>query len=157
MNITTRTWLTLALLPAIAVAQGKLAAYPAKVTLDSGLDAHRLVVVQTDAQGITTDVTAAAEITFATPGVAEWRDGELLPVGDGESVARIRHGGLTAEVHVAVRDARVDPPVSFRNDVIPVLTRAGCNGGACHGAAAGKNGFGLTLFGYDPRRDLRAL
>src|SRR5579863_3481969 len=31
-------------------------------------------------------------------------------------------------------------PVSFLNDVIPVLTRAGCNAGACHGAAAGKNG-----------------
>ena len=53
--------------------------------------------------------------------------------------------------------AKVAPPVSFRNDVIPVLTRAGCHGGACHGAAAGKNGFGLTLFGYDPAKDLRSL
>src|SRR5690606_30934860 len=47
--------------------------------------------------------------------------------------------------------------VSFRNDVVPVLTRAGCNAGACHGAADGKNGFGLSLFGYDPERDHRAL
>ena len=44
-------------------------------------------------------------------------------------------------------------PVSFRNQVIPVLTKAGCNSGACHGAAAGKNGFGLTLRGYDPLAD----
>ena len=43
--------------------------------------------------------------------------------------------------------------VSFRNQVIPVLTKAGCNSGACHGAAAGKNGFGLTLRGYDPMAD----
>ncbi len=42
---------------------------------------------------------------------------------------------------------------SFRNHVIPVLTRLGCNSGACHGAAAGKNGFKLTLRGYDPELD----
>ncbi len=46
---------------------------------------------------------------------------------------------------------------SFRNHVIPVLTKAGCNSGACHGAAAGKNGFGLTLRGYDPDADYDAL
>ncbi len=47
--------------------------------------------------------------------------------------------------------------VSFRNDVIPILTRAGCNAGSCHGAASGKNGFALSLFGYDPDADFRAL
>ena len=45
------------------------------------------------------------------------------------------------------------PAISFRNHVIPVLTKAGCNSGACHGAAAGKNGFALTLRGYDPAAD----
>lgn len=46
---------------------------------------------------------------------------------------------------------------SFRNHVIPVLTKMGCNSGACHGAAAGKNGFRLTLRGYDPEADYAAL
>jgi hypothetical protein len=46
---------------------------------------------------------------------------------------------------------------SFRNHVIPVLTRLGCNSGACHGAAAGKNGFKLTLRGYDPELDYAVL
>jgi hypothetical protein len=46
---------------------------------------------------------------------------------------------------------------SFRNDVIPVLTKAGCNQGACHGALAGKNGFKLTLRGYDPDVDYDTL
>jgi hypothetical protein len=44
-------------------------------------------------------------------------------------------------------------PVSFRLDVEPVLFRAGCNSGGCHGAAAGKDGFHLSLFGYDPAGD----
>jgi hypothetical protein len=46
---------------------------------------------------------------------------------------------------------------SFRNHVVPVLTKAGCNSGACHGAAAGKNGFALTLRGYDPEADYETL
>lgn len=46
---------------------------------------------------------------------------------------------------------------SFRNHVIPVLTRLGCNSGACHGAAAGKGGFKLTLRGYDPEADFNVL
>lgn len=46
---------------------------------------------------------------------------------------------------------------SFRNHVIPVLTKLGCNSGACHGAAAGKNGFKLTLRGYDPETDYNTL
>jgi hypothetical protein len=49
------------------------------------------------------------------------------------------------------------PVPSFRNHVIPVLTKAGCNQGACHGALAGKNGFKLTLRGYDPEVDYNTL
>src|SRR5437763_17148301 len=46
---------------------------------------------------------------------------------------------------------------NFRKDVMPVLTKAGCNQGACHGALAGKNGFKLTLRGYDPEVDYDTL
>src|SRR5262245_56419682 len=48
-------------------------------------------------------------------------------------------------------------PVDFDTDVLPVLTRAGCNAGACHGAAAGRGGFKLSLFGGDPAADYRAI
>lgn len=46
-----------------------------------------------------------------------------------------------------------DAPVSFRRDVMPVFLRATCNSGGCHGAASGKDGFRLSLFGYDPEGD----
>src|SRR6266404_6602228 len=51
--------------------------------------------------------------------------------------------------------AKIAPtvPVSFRLDVMPVFFRAGCNSGGCHGAAIGKDGFHLSLFGYDPAGD----
>src|SRR5205807_6048692 len=48
-------------------------------------------------------------------------------------------------------------PVSSRHHVVPALTRAGCSAGACHGAPSGKNGFRLSLRGYDPRLDLETL
>jgi hypothetical protein len=48
---------------------------------------------------------------------------------------------------------QLDHPMSFKHDVLPVLTKAGCNTGACHGAAIGRDGFHLSLFGYDPDGD----
>lgn len=46
---------------------------------------------------------------------------------------------------------------SFRQDVMPVFFRAGCNAGSCHGAAKGKDGFMLSLFGYDPAGDYQRI
>src|SRR5438477_5875144 len=48
-------------------------------------------------------------------------------------------------------------PVDFANDVVPLLTRHGCNAGGCHGKAGGQNGFKLSLFGFDPDFDYNAL
>ena len=42
---------------------------------------------------------------------------------------------------------------SFAGDILPVLTKLGCNGGSCHGALNGQSGFKLSLFGYDPEAD----
>src|SRR5205814_10666906 len=47
--------------------------------------------------------------------------------------------------------------VSFRNEVMAVLSRAGCNAGACHGNQNGKNGFKLSLRGEDPDFDFDVL
>ncbi len=57
---------------------------------------------------------------------------------------------------LAVLEAAPDSP-SFRNDVLPILSKAGCNSGPCHGALAGKNGFRLSLRGYDPVSDYFSL
>src|SRR4029453_13138019 len=48
-------------------------------------------------------------------------------------------------------------PVSFRNDVMAVLSKGGCNAGACHGNASGKGGFKLSLRGEEPEADYAAL
>ena len=56
-------------------------------------------------------------------------------------------------VAYATTQAATPAVPSFRQDVMPVFFRAGCNAGACHGAAKGKDGFMLSLFGYDPAGD----
>jgi hypothetical protein len=60
--------------------------------------------------------------------------------------------GLAGTAAPAFAEGATAPP-SFRRDVMPVLFRAGCNSGTCHGSARGKDGFMLSLFGYDPKGD----
>ncbi len=54
---------------------------------------------------------------------------------------------------MTVSNSAVDPPISFRLDVMPVFMKTSCNNGSCHGAARGKDGFRLSLFGFDPAGD----
>jgi len=65
---------------------------------------------------------------------------------------------LAASIPANCGAAPVDEAaVSFRHDVMPILSKAGCNGGGCHGALAGKGGFRLSLFGYNPEADHLAI
>src|SRR5215208_6451590 len=61
--------------------------------------------------------------------------------------------GQTVKIPVKVAKAKEDRPISFKQDVMPIFLRAGCNQGGCHGAARGKDGFRLSLFGFDADGD----
>src|SRR5271168_4462414 len=63
---------------------------------------------------------------------------------------------LTATSAMALSAQTVDK-VTFLRDVAPILNKVGCTSGTCHGAAKGKNGFKLSLRGYDPEFDYQAL
>ena len=65
--------------------------------------------------------------------------------------ARNYRGAIAVVLFAAALPAA--EPLSFRNDVLPVLSKVGCNGGGCHGALAGKGGFRLSLNAYDPATD----
>jgi hypothetical protein len=60
-------------------------------------------------------------------------------------------------VPVAVRGLTAPAPISFEQGIIPILTKAGCNAGGCHGKAEGQNGFKLSVFGFDPAADHQAM
>src|SRR6202007_3033858 len=78
---------------------------------------------------------------------------EVFPVADGTTEMKVEFGGRSVTVPVKIKDAKVDRPISFKLDVMPVFMKAGCNVGSCHGAARGKDGFRLSLFGFDPAGD----
>jgi hypothetical protein len=83
--------------------------------------------------------------------------GIVRPVADGSGELKITLEGQTVVVPVAVSGQQEPYQVSFVRDVMPTLSKMGCNAGTCHGAQDGKNGFKLSLRGYDPLFDHRAL
>lgn len=85
--------------------------------------------------------------------VARVENGLVIPVGDGATTITAHVAGQTLTTPVKVTGQHAPFAWSFRNHVESVLSKTGCNGGACHGARAGKNGFRLNLFGYDPDAD----
>ncbi|HJT77569.1 MAG TPA: DUF1549 and DUF1553 domain-containing protein [Gemmataceae bacterium] len=139
--------------PAAEPALTTLAVFPPDVSLLTARSRQTLVVQATYADGITRDVTAEAKLTLANPALARLDKGTLYPTADGATELRAEFGGKAATVPVKVKDAKADRPISFKLDVMPVFMRAGCNQGSCHGAARGKDGFRLSLFGFDADGD----
>jgi hypothetical protein len=131
-----------------------LTVFPSRISLDGPRDRQRLGILGEYADGEQRDLTSQARFVSSTPGVARVNAaGVVSPAGAGEAVVRIQAGGRTATLPVHVRGATAEVPVSFSREVVPRLTRLGCNQGACHGAALGRNGFRLSLLGYDPAFD----
>ena len=85
--------------------------------------------------------------------VADLKDGIVVPVGDGETELIATWGKRTIKAQIGVSGLSQPDRWEFRRHVLPVLAKAGCNQGACHGALAGKGGFRLSLRGYDPFGD----
>jgi hypothetical protein len=63
---------------------------------------------------------------------------------------------LSGSLILAADDAG-STEIHFANDVVPILSRYGCNTSGCHGKAEGQNGFKLSVFGFDPGADYAAL
>jgi len=126
--------------------------YPAEIELSTSRDRQSFVVQVTAPDGVTRDVTDEAKLEI--PAALVNRKGNVLtPKADGSGEMTVTYGGRQIRVPVAVKQAGADRPISFKLDVMPVFMRAGCNTGACHGAARGKDGFRLSLFGFDPDGD----
>lgn len=155
-----RSSLTLVLSGLLSVAAfgDSISVYPAKVQLDHGRDHQRFVVVYQRDDGVTMDVTAQSVIALEPAALATLdEEGTWIPNADGDGTISVSYEGKSVSIALTTRNVAVDPAISFRNDVEAAIMRAGCNTGACHGSAQGKNGFRLSLFGYDPPHDYTTL
>ncbi|MFO0849542.1 MAG: DUF1553 domain-containing protein [Gemmataceae bacterium] len=143
-----------ALLAAAADRPATLVVYPESVALVGPRAEQRLIVLGVGPDGRTRDLTRDATFASPSPGTATvGKDGVVRPTGDGSVTLIVTAAGHTARVPVTVKQATADEPVGFAREVVPILTKFGCNAGGCHGAALGRGGFRLSLFGFDPAFD----
>ena len=132
--------------------------WPAEVRLSGPAASQRLVVVGTGPDGSRRDLTTEARLESVSPGiVAIDGRGRVVPKGDGSGTVVIRAGGAEARISAQVSGASSPRRVSFRHEVVPVLTKLGCNMGTCHGGQHGKGGFKLSLLGFEPAPDFAAI
>jgi hypothetical protein len=144
--------------PAPAPAQGSQAltaihVFPSQIALATSRDAQTVVVQAEYANGITRDVTDKATWKFDKEGLVTLEGNKLLPKSDGDAKLTVAFESKSVDVPINVKQATTDRPVSFKLDIMPVFMKAGCNSGSCHGSARGKDGFRLSLFGFDPDGD----
>jgi hypothetical protein len=138
---------------------------PAKFTLASSRSRQQLLVtgkLSSDLPGADArelaDLTREATFESMEPSVAlVTQTGVVIPNGYGTARIVVRHRDQEAVVEVQVHGFADPDPIHFGTEVIAALSRAGCNSGACHGSPKGKNGFRLSLRGFDPVVDYQTL
>jgi hypothetical protein len=126
---------------------------PPAVKLDSPESTQQLLV--TDG---TTDRTRAAVYEVANPAIAIVDStGLVAPKAEGKTEIVVKLGADVLRLPLEVAGLAKPRPISFDNDIIPILTKATCNAGGCHGKAEGQNGFKLSVFGFDTPSDHAAI
>jgi hypothetical protein len=132
----------------------ELLVQPKAVALNGPRSVQQIIVNGQYADGSVRDLTAFCE--FAAEGgdvITVGAHGFLAPKKDGTVTLVVKAGGQVARVPVTVTAFEKPQPTRFRHEMIAAMNVGGCNSGACHGTPSGKNGFRLSLRGYDPAAD----
>src|SRR5262245_29777774 len=134
----------------------RLEAVPASITLKHPYDYRQVLITAVLETGDRLDATRMAQLD--APATSKLTPTRLVrPAADGKGELKASLGGQVVAVPFTVTGQTEKYAVSFVRDVMPTMSKLGCNAGTCHGAAEGKNGFKLSLRGYDPLFDFRAL
>ncbi|GIX05564.1 MAG: S-layer protein [Planctomycetaceae bacterium] len=125
-------------------------------------DRLQLLVTGTDQTGHMWDLTRRVTYRVAPEGAAQiTSEGYLVPLRDGAVTVQVEYataeGSWQAELPLQITGTAHEQPVNFPNQVVPIFTKLGCNGGGCHGKASGQNGFKLSLLGFHPEDDYEFL
>ena len=130
---------------------------PSALVLSEPEKGRRVLVTGVDKDGFKIDLTHEAAFEPQGNVVKLGDDGLIHPVAAGGTKVKVSAAGHSAELSVTVAELGAARPVNFKRDVMPILNKLSCTSGSCHGAAKGKNGFKLSLRGYDPESDYEAL
>lgn len=136
-----------------AAASDPLRVSPAAIVLDTP-EATQQVLIAAGKN----DLTRASTYTILDPKIAAVDSaGRVQPVAEGKTTLVIRHGQDEIRVPVEIASMKFPRSVDFRTQIIPLFSKNGCNAGGCHGKAEGKNGFKLSIFGFDPVGDFASI
>ena len=143
----------LSLVVALLAAQEGAALFPSDFTLNGPASRQTLLFESTRGGLFTGALKDGTVYASSDPAVVKIEGAVAIPVGNGTATITATNGNRRSTARVTV--VEMDKPFdhSFRNHVQPILARFGCSSGACHGAAAGKSGFKLSLRGYDDDGD----
>lgn len=132
-----------------------------------GPDARRQLVVSARGQsGALRDATQEAVFAASPAGIVRIDStGLVTPLSDGKVTVTAElpdprassPNALGSTVELIVEGFSQELPVSFPNQIVPIFTKLGCNGGGCHGKSGGQNGFRLSLLGFVPEDDYEYL
>lgn len=134
----------------------KIWTVPSSLVLSDVRDSRSLLVLGEAAAGKTVDLTNTATRKASSEIIRIGQDGFVEPVSAGAAEVIVEAAGQTVRVPVEVKPL-AKKSVDFIRDVEPIMAKVGCNMGTCHGAQQGRKGFKLSLRGYDPLYDYRAL
>jgi hypothetical protein len=134
-----------------------LEVWPAVIALKGQDDSAQLIVTAVLA-GRLQDMTAGVEYKIGNPDLAKvTASGRIIPIANGETEIVASFGDKAVKIPVKTESMDVDLPINFANQVVPIFTKLGCNGGGCHGKSGGQNGFALSLLGFVPDFDFQTL
>ena len=125
-----------------------------------GRDARQqLFVTGVFSSGQLRDQTHTVKYTVEPAGIIAIDETVLVtPIADGTATVFAKNdAGLVASLPITVEGITHDIPINFKNQIVPIFTKLGCNSGGCHGKASGQNGFKLSLLGFYPDEDYEFL
>lgn len=135
----------------------RIEVFPTSIKLATPSRSMHLITTGYYADGTVQDLSSVAEIKSANDAVAIADHGVVLPKGNGQTEMTVQAGGQQVKVPVEVGGQEAAEPVSFNYGTLAVLSKQGCNQGACHGSPSGKGGFRLSLRAYDSVLDIETL
>ena len=131
--------------------------YPSSIQLSDQRDFQQLVARVKYSDGITEDVTDRVKFSISDDKILSREANAVRGKGNGDATVEARFENFKQTIAAKVSGTDNDPAISFANEIVPVLSKVGCNAGSCHGAARGKDGFQLSLYGFDPNGDYHRL
>jgi hypothetical protein len=143
--------------PIVVGSPARIEVFPTGVKIDAARRTMHLIVSGYYADGSVQDLSGVAEIKSQDEKIARADKAVVLPVGNGSTTVSLKVGGHELTVPVEVANQEVPAKVSFNYGTLAVLSKQGCNSGACHGSPSGKGGFRMSLRAYDSALDIETL